>query len=63
MQLGLDYKSSLSGLGFDGVSVMGGRSSSAAQKRISVKVPLSCNVYCYGHKLNLMLTSVVKHVL
>ena len=60
-QLGLDYKSSLVGLGFDGASVMSG-GTSGVQKRIREKAPLAYYVHCYGHRLNLVLINVVKHV-
>ena len=48
--LGLDYKSSLAGLGFDGASVMSGKLS-GVQKRIRGKAPSAYYVHCYGHRL------------
>ncbi|XP_064111541.1 uncharacterized protein LOC135219038 [Macrobrachium nipponense] len=59
-KLGLDYKS-LVGLGFDGASVMSG-GISGVQKRIKEKALFAYYVHCYGHKLNLVLTSVAKNV-
>ena len=32
------------------------------QKRIREKASLAYNVHCYGHRLNLVLINVVKHV-
>ena len=46
--LGLDYKSSLVGLRFDGASVMSGKLS-GVQKRIRDKAPSAYYVHCYGH--------------
>ncbi|XP_064078483.1 uncharacterized protein LOC135195906 [Macrobrachium nipponense] len=60
-KLGLDYKSSLVGLGFDGASVMSG-GISGVQKRIKEKAPFASYLHCYGHKLNLVLTIVAKNV-
>ncbi|XP_064083087.1 uncharacterized protein LOC135199099 [Macrobrachium nipponense] len=60
-KLGLDYKSSLVGLGFDGASVMSG-GISGVQKRIKEKALFAYYVHCCGHKLNLVLTSVAKNV-
>lgn len=60
-KLGLDYKSSLIGLGFDGASVMSG-GISGVQKRIQEKAPFAYYVHCYGHRLNLVLISVAKYV-
>ena len=56
-KLGLDYKSSLVGLGFDGDSVMSG-GVSGVQKRIQERDPLAYYVHCYAHRLNLVLISV-----
>lgn len=60
-KLGFDYKSSLVGLGFDGASVMSG-GISGVQKRIQDKAPFAYYVHCYGHRLNLVLINVAKHV-
>ncbi|XP_066958613.1 zinc finger MYM-type protein 1-like [Macrobrachium rosenbergii] len=60
-KLGLEYKSSLVGLGFDGASVMS-EGISGVQKCIKEKTPFAYYVHCYGHKLNLVLTSVAKNV-
>lgn len=60
-KLGLDYKSSLVGLGFDGASVMSGVIS-GVQKRIRDKAPFAYYVHCYGHRLNLVLINVAKCV-
>ncbi|XP_066955205.1 uncharacterized protein [Macrobrachium rosenbergii] len=60
-KLGLDYKSSLVGLGFDGASVMSG-GISGVQKRIRDKAPFAYYIHCYGHRLNLMLINVAKYV-
>lgn len=60
-KLGLDYKSSLVGLGFDGASVMSG-GISGVQKRIRDKAPFAYYIHCYGHRLNLVLINVAKYV-
>ncbi|XP_066974245.1 zinc finger MYM-type protein 1-like [Macrobrachium rosenbergii] len=60
-KLGLDYKSSLVGLGFDGASVMSG-GISGVQKRIRDKAPFVYYIHCYGHRLNLVLINVAKYV-
>lgn len=59
--LGLDYKSSLVGLGFDGASVMRGKVS-GVQQRIREEAPLAHYIHCYGHKLNLVLINVANRV-
>ena len=60
-QLGLDYRSSLIGMGFDGASVMSGRVK-GVQKRIRDKAPLAYYVHCHGHRLNLVLVASSKAV-
>ena len=60
-KLGLDYKSSLIGLGFDGASVMSGEIN-GVQKRIRENDPFANYVHYYGHRLNLVLISVAKYV-
>ena len=60
-KFGLDYRSSLVGLGFDGASVMSGRVK-GVQKRIRDKVPSAYYVHCHGHRLNLVLVSLCKAV-
>ena len=60
-KLGLEYKSSLVGLGFDGASVMSG-AVSGVQKRIREKAPFAYYVHCHGHRLNLVLISMAKYV-
>ena len=59
--LGLDYKSSLVGLRFDGVSFMSGKLS-GVQKRIRDKAPSAYYVHCYGHRLDLVLIAAAKYV-
>ena len=59
-KLDLDYKSSLVGLEFDRASVMSG-GISGVQKRIQ-KSPFAYYLHCYGHRLNLVLISVIKYV-
>ena len=59
--LGLDNKSSLIGLGFDGASVMKGQLSSV-QKHIRDNVPYAYYVHRYGHRLNLVLINTTKHI-
>ncbi|KAG7162259.1 hypothetical protein Hamer_G030531, partial [Homarus americanus] len=56
-KLGLDYKSSLVGLGFDGASVMSG-GISGVQKLIHDKAPFAY----YGHRLNLVLINAAKYM-
>ena len=60
-KLGLDYKSSLVGLGFDGASVLSG-AVSGVQKRIREKAPFAYYVHCHGHRLNLVLISMAKYI-
>ena len=60
-RLGLDFKSSLIGLGFDGASVMRGQIT-GVQKRIRDRAPFAHYVHCYGHRLNLVLINSVKHI-
>ena len=59
--LRLDYNSSLIGLGFDGVSAIRVQLS-GVQKRTRNKEPIAYYVYCYGHRLNLVLFNATKHV-
>ena len=60
-KFGLDYRSSLVGMGFDGASVMSGRVK-GVQKRIRDKAPSAYYVHCHGHRLNLVLVSSCKAV-
>ena len=57
--LGLDYKSSLIDLGFDGASVMRGQLSSV-QKHTHNKAPFAYYTCSYGHRLNLVLINTIK---
>ena len=58
--LGIDNKSSLIGLGFDGASVMRGQLS-CVQKRIRDNVSYAYYMHCYGYRLNLVLINATKH--
>ena len=60
-KIGLDYKSSLIGMGFDGASVMSGRVK-GVQKRIRDKAPLAYYIHYHGHRLNLVLVASTKAV-
>ena len=60
-QIGLDYRSSLIGMGFDGTSVMSGRVK-GVQKRIRDKASLPYYIDCQVHKFNMVLFASSKAV-
>ena len=59
--LGLHDKSSLIGLCFDGASIIRCHLSDV-QKRIRDKSPFPYFMHCCGHRLNLILINVTKHI-
>lgn len=60
-KMGLDIRSSLVGMGFDGASVMSGKCN-GVQARIGDRAPIAYYVHCYGHRLNLVLIDAVNNV-
>lgn len=60
-KFGLDYKTCLVGQGYDGASVMSGKTSGVST-RIKEICPNAAYIHCYAHRLNLVLVDTCKSI-